>query len=328
MAKLVGQPHLLGQMKPLRNGYLVEPLGVLTLLEDGRVSGQPLANQRGWSPYGHGDPAATAAFALLTEPEGWIPSSTWTQSLDDMPIGFYCDEPEADLAVRRLCLVPQVVSSDALGIIYLVASCLNYYERTVPPLLMHLRAEGIPSHRIKVVVNGCQAAQDRQIDGIDYAFSTHDGWEWSALYEAPLRWHFDYAFLMHDTSLVFPGFRRSVETFNRHIVWDHLPASPLARCLLGLYSHDFLSRLNPWLARTDRISKQQGILAEVGAELLLRARTALAMGDLEQDGVARATQWRETVDWFSTGKLRRRRVFPAIKLHKFINMSLSRADTL
>ena len=175
---------------------------------------------------------------------------------------------------------------------------------------------------------GSALCRDRTIEGVDHAFSTHDGWEWSALYEAPLRWKFRYAFLIHDTSVVFPGFRRSVESFNDHVAWDFLPASPLARCLLGLYSHEFLMRCNRWLKETDGISKKEGVIAEAGAELLLRARTALAMGDPEYSGGARATEWRENVDYFNTGMLRVRRVFPAVKIHKFIHTGPTNATSL
>ena len=161
------------------------------------------------------------------------------------------------------------------------------------------------------------AAQRTRI--VLYAFSTHDAWEWSTLYEAPLRWKFDYGFLMHDTNVIFPGFRRSVETFNTHIAWDHLPATPLARCLLGLYSHAFLMRCNPWLQSIDHMDKKNGVIAEAAAELLLRARSALVMGDAEHNGSARAAEWKEIVDYFNTGSPRARRVFPSIKLHKFIH---------
>ena len=159
-------------------------------------------------------------------------------------------------------------------------------------------------------------------------FPVHNGWEWSTLYEAPLRWQFRYAFLIHDTSVIFPGFRRRVEGFNDFLHWDHLPASPLARCLLGLYSHDFLMRLNPWLKATDGISKKEGVIAEVGAELLLRARSAMVLGDPEYAGGARATEWREVVDYFNTGLPRIRRVFPSIHVHKFLHFGSTSETSL
>lgn len=328
MTKLVGRPHLFGRMKPLRNGFMVEPVAHLTLQPDGRITGHGHPNEGSWASYAHGEVPADQAFALISGGNGYIPSSTWTQSIGDMPIGHFCDEPEGVQAAQRLCLIPQEPPRPAADVIYLVASCLRFYEKTMPVLLEQMRAEGIPSERIKVVVNGCDRDTDRSIDGIEHAFSRHDGWEWSALYEAPLRWRFGYAFLMHDTNMIFPGFRRSVEGFNRHLAWDHLPASPLARCLLGLYSHDFLMRLNPWLAKTDGISKIDGIIAEASAELLFRARTALVMSDAEQNGHFAQAEWRELVDQFNTGTKRVRRVFPAIKLHKFIHAGPAKPEAL
>jgi hypothetical protein len=341
MAALVGRPHLFGRVKPLRRGFMVEPIGNLVLQPDGRITGHGHANEGTWAPYEWGDAPADKAFAFVSGGNGYIPSSTWTQSfgtgaIGDMPLGLFCDEPEDTMAAQRLCLIPQPaagtppapVDDPENGVVFLVASCRRFYENTMPALLAQLRAEGIPDARIKVVVNGCDADEDRTIDGVDHAFSTHDGWEWSALYEAPRRWRFGYAFLMHDTNVIFPGFRRAVEEFNRHLPWDHLPASPLARCLLGLYSHDFLTRLHPWLKGTDRISKRDGIIAEAAAELLFRARTALVMGDAESNGRFRQAEWRELVDQFNTGSARVRRAFPAIKLHKFIHAGPTKPEAL
>ncbi len=319
MGRLVGTPHLFGRMKPMRDGLLIEPISVLTLQPGGRVTGYSHPNEGSWTPYLHGPVSGDEAFAFVTAKNTWIPSSTWTQSMGGIPIGHFCDEPEMSLAVQRLCLIPQVPLPPETVIVYVVATCLRFYERTMPQILGQMWAEGIERSRIKVVVNGCAENTDRVIDGVDYAFSTHDAWEWSALYEAPLRWTFDYGFLIHDTSVIFPGFRRSVEGVNGYVRWDHLPATPLARCLLGLYSHDFLMRCNGWLKSLDHIDKKNGVMAEVGAELLLRARSALVIGDPEYNGGARGAEWRETVDLYNTGLPRVRRVFPSIKVHKFIH---------
>ncbi len=328
MDRLIGHPHLFGKLKSLRNGVLVQPIGVLTLQPGGRITGYAHPNEGSWVPYEHGEVPAGEAFALVTAANDWIPSSTWTQSFGHIPVGFFCDEPEMTNAVDRLCMIPHRTNSDPWAVVYLVASCLKFYERTVPLLLSQLFAEGIEPGRIKVVVNGSESNSDCTIEGVEYAFTTHDGWEWSALYEAPLRWSFRYCFLIHDTSVVFPGFRRNVEAFNDYLEWDCLPASPLARCLLGLYSHDFLMRCNRWLQRTDRISKKDGVFAEVGAELLLRAQSALVMSDPEHSGAARGAEWREIVDYFNTGSPRVRRVFPAVKVHKFIHTGASTATSL
>ncbi len=328
MERLVGYPHLFGKIKALRNGMMIQPLGLLTLQPEGRIGGYAHPNEGSWIPYKHGEVSERQAFAFITSSNSWIPSSTWTQSIGDMPVGFFCDEPEMTHAMDRLCLVPHRTNTNPGAVIYLVASCQKFYERTLPQILSQLFAEGIEPGRIKVVVNGCETDSDQTIEGVEYAFTTHDGWEWSALYEAPLRWKFEYAFLIHDTSVIFPGFRRSVEAFNNHVAWDHLPASPLARCLLGLYSHRFLMRCNTWLRGTDHISKKEGVIAEAAGELLLRARSALVMSDPQRSGAANGAQWREIVDYFSTGTPRVRRVFPAINVHKFIHTGSTSATAL
>ncbi len=329
MHRLIGRPHLFARMKDLRDGFMIEPIGTLTLQPDGRISGYGHPNEGSWIPYDWSEQDRSSAFAFVTAHNNWIPSSTWTQSMGEIPVGFFCDEPESSAALTKLCLVPQDgPAASPSSVVYLVASCLAFYERTLPPLLKQLFDEGIPAERIKVVVNGCAENADRTIDGIEYAFSTHNAWEYSTLYEAPLRWRFDYGFLMHDTNVIYPGFRRSVESFNRHLPWDHLPASPLARCLLGLYSHDFLTRLNGWLKDIDRISKKDGVIAEASAEILLRARSALVIGDHERNGSARAAEWAELVDQFNTGTKRVRRAFPAIKLNKFIHAGPAKPESL
>ncbi len=328
MSRLIGKPHLFCKMKDLRQGLFVEPIGLMTLQPDGRVTGYAHPHEDSWVPYLHGPVSGDKAFAFITANNKWIPSSTWTQSMGDIPIGYFCDEPEQAFALQRFCLVPHAPLPSQTALVYLVASCLRFHEKTVPALLAQLFAEGIRREQVKVVVNGSSEDSDRTIDGVDYAFTTHDAWEWSTLYEAPLRWKFDYGFLMHDTNVIFPGFRRSVESVNGHVAWDHLPASPLARCLLGWYSHDFLMRCNGWLRSLDHIDKKNGVLAEVSGELMLRARSVLVLGDAEHNGGARAAEWRETVDYFNTGTPRVRRVFPAIKLHKFLHTGSTSATSL
>ena len=318
MSRLVGTPHLFGRFIETRDGFLIEPISILTLQPDGRITGYSHPNEGSWIPYEHGTVASDKGFAFITSMNTWIPSSTWQQSFGDIPIGYYCNEQEG---IKKLCLIPHKIATRKTKIVYLVASCYKFFKdgRTIPGLLDQLYAEGIEADRIKVVVNGCKENEDKNIEGVAYAFSTHNAWEWSTLYEAPLRWNFDYGMLVHDTNRILPGFRRKVEEFNDHIKWDHLPATPNAACLIGLYSHQFLKRLNPWLESIDGIDKRNGVIAEVAGELLLRAHTALVIGDPDHGGASRPAQWREVVDIYNTGSPRHRRVFPSINLHKFIH---------
>ena len=325
MNRLVGVPHLFGRFIETRNGFLIDPIGLLTLQAGGRVTDYGNPNERHWVPYEHGTVSSDRAFAFLLDKGSWIPSSTWQQTLGEMPIGFFCNETEG---VKKLCMVPHKTRSNSTRIVYLVASCDHFYKdgRTIPKLLEQLFAEGIEPSRIKVVVNGSNKIGDKEIDGISYAFTKHNAWEWSALYEAPLRWDFDYAMLIHDTNRIHPGFRRKVEEFNDHLPWDYLPATPNAACLIGLYSHQFLERLNPWLKSIDKIDKRNGVIAEVAGELLLRAHTAMVIGDPERSGGSRPAEWREHVDVYNTGSPRHRRVFTSINLHKFIHPGAIQVD--
>lgn len=325
MDKLIGTPHLFCRYCDTREGFTIVPLGTMTLQPDGRVTGYSHPNEGFWLPYEYGTVEADQAFSFVGAGNRFIPSSTWQQTFCDMPIGFYCGEPELP---QKLCLIPNTKTANPKKVVYVVATCLRFYEKTVPKLVEELLAEGIEPSRIKVVVNGCEIDDDKTIDGVSYAFSSHDAWELTALYEAPLRWQFDYAMLIHDTNQVYPGFRRKVESFNQHLPWDHLPATPMARCLLGLYSHDFLLRTNPFLKKIDGISKRDAIIAEVAGELLQRAKSVLVMSDPESNGGARQTEWRESADFFNSGTLRVRRVFPAINLHKFTHVDITDAVSL
>ncbi len=325
MDKLIGVPHLFCRYCDTREGFIVVPIGMMTLQPDGRVTGYSHPNEGYWQPYAYGSVSADKGFAFVGAGNRFIPSSTWQQTFCEMPIGYYCGEPELP---QKLCLVPHASTFGHIKIVYVIASCLRFYEKTVPKLVKELFAEGIEPSRIKVVVNGCGQDEDKTINGISYAFSTHNAWEMSALYEAPLRWQFDYAMLIHDTNQVYPGFRRRVENFNSHLPWDHLPATPMARCLLGLYAHDFLLQTNEWLREIDGIDKKGGIIAEVAGELLQRAKTVLVMSDPETNGGVRQTEWRETADFFNSGTIRVRRVFPTINLHKFTHVDLADAASL
>lgn len=325
MDKLTGVPQLFCRYCQTREGFMLVPLGGMTLQPDHRVTGYHHPNERSWQPYKYGSVKPDQAFAFYGWAGGFLPSSIWQQTLHGMPVGYFCSEPEMP---QMLCLVPDTKATDNLEIVYVIATCLRFYEKTVPKLVIELLAEDIAPERIKVVVNGCTEDDDKVIDGIDYAFTKHDAWELSALYEAPLRWQFDYAMLIHDTNQVYPGFRRKVESFNTYLPWDHLPATPLARCLLGLYSHSFLLRINDWLQEIDGIEKQGAIIAEVAGELMHRASAVLVMGDPEFNGAARQAESKEVADFFNSGTLRIRRVFPTINLHKFTHFDMVESVSL
>ena len=325
MTKLIGVEHIFCRCSETRQGFIIVPIGNMTLQADGRITGHSHPNEGYWNSYKYGSVSEDQAFAFVGAGNKFIPSSTWQQTYYDMPQGYYCGDPEMP---QKLCLVPNTKTAGDETIAYILASCLAFYKKTIPALVRDLLAEGIEPSRIKVVVNGCDKEDNKLISGIEHAFSTHNAWELTALYEAPLRWEFDYAMLIHDTSQVYPGFRRKVEGFNRHMVWDHLPATAMARCLLGLYSYNFLIKINQWLKGLNGMDKRDAIIAEVAGELIHRAESVLVMGDPESNGSARQTEWRETADFFNSGTPRVRRVFPAINLHKFTHIELSDAVRL
>ena len=60
------------------------------------------------------------------------------------------------------------------------------------------------------------------------------------------------------------------------------------------------------------------VIAEVAGELLLRANTALVIGDPERSGGSSPAEWRELVDVYNTGSPRHRRVFTSINLQRHV----------
>ncbi|NML63849.1 hypothetical protein HHL22_01395 [Hymenobacter sp. RP-2-7] len=268
VAGLVGVPHLLGRVLDTCASFRVVPVGPLTLQLDGRLTGCCHFEAGRWvrGPLGP-DPA----FTLLPTQHSPFPRSTWQQTLGGMPLG--CSDDELS-ARQRLCLIPPPAARPAPRLAYLVAACRRSLAQAVPRLLAQLRAEGIGPGQLKVVVLGCDRNEDREIGGVSYAFSTHRAGVCTALYEAPLRWQFDYGVLLPAASELPPGFRHQVERFNTFLPWDYLPAAGA----LGLYSRDFLSRLNPWLELLDGLTPHNELLAEATVELLRHARTALVTG--------------------------------------------------
>ena len=51
MDRLTGAPHLFARLKPLRDGYLFEPISSMTLQPDGRITGYGHPNEGSWIAY-------------------------------------------------------------------------------------------------------------------------------------------------------------------------------------------------------------------------------------------------------------------------------------
>lgn len=54
MSKLVGVPHLFGRFLDTRDGFLIDPIGVLIMQPDGRITDYSNPNEGSWIPYDHG----------------------------------------------------------------------------------------------------------------------------------------------------------------------------------------------------------------------------------------------------------------------------------
>ena len=269
MSEVIGRSYIFGRLSHLPRGFHVEALGTMTLQEDGSISGYRNSAETAWKPFDHG-----FVFADSNR-QWWFPTSLWSHSYQGMILG-YCNHTRS--APHNLCLLPDVPMQHGGRFMYIIASCERFYRTTIPRLLDQFRGEGIEAQFIKIVVNGSRENLVRTEHGVEYCFTTHRGWEFSAFYEAP-RWDFDYALILQDTSELEPGFRRKCETMNGHFAWDLLPACLRLRCSTGIFRHGFLGAWREHLGSLDGLSKHEAVVREVAAEMITKASRVLSMGD-------------------------------------------------
>ena len=112
MSKLIGNPHLFGRVIETREGFLVDPIGTLTLQPNGRITDYSNPNEGSWIPYDHGTVSSDKGFAFITSMNSWIPTSTWQQSMGDIAIGHFCNESEG---IKKLCLIPKKIATKKEG---------------------------------------------------------------------------------------------------------------------------------------------------------------------------------------------------------------------
>jgi hypothetical protein len=256
--------------------------------------------------------------ALYAEGDRYrIPAVTFTSFRNEMFVG--CLNVEGQIP-HQVCLLPDITVSSA-GLVVLIASNTRFFQRTVPRLCEQLGAAGLSRTQIKVVVNESSENRDEVIDGVAYAFTTHAAWEFSALCEAPRRFEFHNAFLLHDTCMVEPHFLERVLSLNGALPWDHSPACIYGRTCIGMYSREYLERIHDWLSDVDKISKPDAIIAECAAEFIQRAHRACAYG-------GEITWGADCPDVWSTGLRRHHRLFPQLGVHKFTTLNLAYSHNL
>lgn len=93
----------------------------------------------------------------------------------------------------------------------LVSSCCGYVQKTIPLLLETMRDAGVSANDVYVVVGGAPDHEQASfsIDGfrVSACFVTHNNFDNTALIWAVEHLRgYDYAFLLHDTTAVLPGF--------------------------------------------------------------------------------------------------------------------------
>ena len=297
LAALIGRTFHFARFVQTEGGIYVEPFTRLRIESHGRVFGDTPMH---WAAHRN-------RFVLFRH--GELAGISFQRAFRGMPVGYHNIE---GFFPHNVCLIPEVAPAWSRRI-YLIASNARFFAQTVPRLVAQLRADGVTVAEIKVVVNGSVTDRDETIGGIQHAFTRHNAWEFSALYEAPRRFDFDMAFMMHDTVRIEPGFHARAWAVPGWLNWDHCPASVLGRCCVGLYSRAYLLRINSWLHSLHGVSKSDAIIIELLAELIQRAGAACAYGGEISD-------WQEATDEWGTGVRRLRRIFPQLGLHKFTSL--------
>lgn len=228
---------------------------------------------------------------------------------------------EGGTGMHEVWLVPDAPTPRD-GLIMLIASSSRFWERTTPPLIAQLRAAGCERSEIKVAVNESDRDTRSEVEGVEHVFTSHAGWEFSALHAAT-QLECARAFMLHDTCRVEAGFLQAVLAANGALPWSHQPACVHGRTGMGLYSHEYLAALTQWLATLDGVTKPEAILAECAAELIQRAPLACAFG------AAATWAWERGCErpW-GTETLRSHRVCPHLDLHKFTTLSLQDSGQL
>lgn len=263
-AAIVERRYHFGRLVFSPAGFHAQSIGTMTLLPDGNIRGYTHHAEHMWGPH-------QAGFVFKSEPNKhgfWFPTSYWTHEFEGMLIGYY----NYHLTVsHNLCLIPDLRMSPIPRIIYVIASCWGFYQKTLPILIPQLLAEGVRPEQIRVVVNGAPADKEKVQEGVTLHFTRHNGYETSAHWKAAAWDDYDYAMVMHDTSEVKPGFRIRCEDINGHFQWDWLPLDYRGHCLMGMFRREFLQEIRPMMEKMDGCSKHQAVLMEVGGILFSHA---------------------------------------------------------
>lgn len=298
----VGRYYQCGRLVALKNGYMLEQQATMIFYPDGTVKGDHHAILRWIRSFDN-------HILCFDAEHKTIPVVTIESSRDGIIHGFQTSDPSN---YEAFGMVP--ITHRPKRYVYLIASCLKYYRKTVPRLLVQLAAAGILPSQIKVVVNGSDATAYRSVNGIEYVYTPHEAYEFSALYEAP-KWDFDYAFLIHDTSTILPGFRAAVEGQNMALDWDVILATTLGRCCLGLFHRNYLLQIKPALAEYHKMSKLEAIRQEVANALIRSARRVLSLGNVS------TLAWEHTETPYEGGAARVSRIFRTIHVSKLIHQN-------
>lgn len=304
---IAGRKYILARFCQTAGGAFLEPLHSIEIDIAGRVVG--MGEYAIWIRHFNG-------FAIC--PKAGIPTIIFNRVVNGMPVGFFNLEGHIS---HHVTLIPDVPTNWGKRI-YLIASCAGFFERTTPGLIRQLLDDGARADQIKVVINGSDRKHDAFIAGVHHAFTRHNAWEFSALYEAPLRFSFDHAWMMHDTTLIDPGFHERAWDIRGGLKFEHCPATVHGRCCLGIFSRKYLSRLSGTLRALDGISKAAAISFECAAELIQRAKLASTFQG------ARLDEWIEEADQWGTGTRRFRRHFMPVGLHKFTSVNPIYAKSL
>ena len=213
---------------------------------------------------------------------------------------------------------------------YIVTTCEQYMEDTLPSVIDGLKKAGIENNQITVMVGNSDREEIAETFGIKYVYFPYNFYEYNGFYGCE---YIDikedeYYFFVHDTVIIGERFKELTQLGNRYMEPDVVYASfelPLGHfychCNIGAYRGSFIKdQIIPLIRPFDKGSKDFAVAIECnknGLGLLNLAETVHSFTpaiSIVGDNV------------LYQGRLRGQRYMPSVDLFKFWNLGDWRGD--
>lgn len=206
---------------------------------------------------------------------------------------------------------------------YLIATCYNYREKTLPTLLTSLADMGVPKSDVTVYCAQTPVgAHPCEFPGWNIIYGKYDAWEYAALIgmsQSDQLQDDTHYLLLHDTVVPGPDFYRLSQqvqdSLRADIIWAGMAVSQRtcnSWCNIGYFRGSWLR------ANSRRLSSLNKCTKEVGIDIELNRRKLGLMNWAELNSTATPFHTTEyTTGEQYLGRPRRRRYYPGLDLNKY-----------